>query len=466
MKDRITPKCTVSAVALGLLASSITLHAQNTLPASGNVGVGTTSPSASLTVANGGNDSFRVGVNSNAANCTSQILNSLAVVGSNSSWESVNGAVAWNFYNNGVSPSWSGTLLSFCGSEMAGTRYGFPAANQGALIFQNTAVGVIGSNGMAPIYISPWGTPAAAFLANGNVGIGSVSPRQPLEVFRNSNPALNLHDGGTAEMTIGVNEGLVMGQFNTNSRGFRFVAGQDGLTFPGGGAELVRFAANGNVGVGTASPTAPLEVLATTATTNSAQPVLLASAHCSGLAADGFAGQLGFRLGDATYTDAYAGIVRVEKSGTTNGRIPGLMSFWTHDGTNWHEGIDIAPTGNVGIGTRTPTNKLEVNGTIRAKEVIVEATGWSDYVFAPDYRLASLSEVEAHIVANGHLPGVPSAAEVAAQGVSVGDMQAMLMAKVEELTLYVIKQQKTTDALVFEVAQLKAENAALRKNHP
>jgi hypothetical protein len=124
--------------------------------------------------------------------------------------------------------------------------------------------------------------------------------------------------------------------------------------------------------------------------------------------------------------------------------------------------MTITPSGNVGIGTTNPTNKLEVNGTIRAKEVIVETTGWSDYVFAPDYRLAPLSEVEAHIAAKGTLPGIPSAAEVAEHGVSVGDMQAKLLAKMEEMTLHVIALSKKVDGQATRIAQLEAENAALR----
>ena len=111
--------------------------------------------------------------------------------------------------------------------------------------------------------------------------------------------------------------------------------------------------------------------------------------------------------------------------------------------------------GNVGIGTINPTHKLAVNGTIKAKEVIVETTGWSDYVFADDYTLAPLSEVEAHIKTNKHLPGIPSAAQVSEQGISVGDMQAKLLAKIEELTLHQIAQEK-------RIAALEAENKRLR----
>jgi hypothetical protein len=115
----------------------------------------------------------------------------------------------------------------------------------------------------------------------------------------------------------------------------------------------------------------------------------------------------------------------------------------------------LIPGGNVGIGTNDPSHKLAVNGTIKAKEVIVETTGWSDYVFADDYKLAPLSEVEAHIKANKHLPGIPSAAQVAENGVNLGDVQAALLAKIEEITLHQIAQQK-------ELASLKAENAALK----
>lgn len=111
--------------------------------------------------------------------------------------------------------------------------------------------------------------------------------------------------------------------------------------------------------------------------------------------------------------------------------------------------------GNVGIGTTSPTHKLAVNGAVRAKEVIVD-TGWSDYVFAADYRLAPLSEVEAHILAKKHLPGIPSAAEVEAQGVSIGEMQSKLLAKIEELTLHQIAQEKAMTALKEENARLTA----------
>lgn len=114
---------------------------------------------------------------------------------------------------------------------------------------------------------------------------------------------------------------------------------------------------------------------------------------------------------------------------------------------------------NVGIGTTSnaalsSTYKLHVNGKIRAKEIVVE-TGWADFVFEDDYKLRSLEEVESFIKDNGHLPDVPSAEHVAENGVTVGEMEAILLQKVEELTLYVIEMKKQNDLLKADVESLK-----------
>lgn len=109
--------------------------------------------------------------------------------------------------------------------------------------------------------------------------------------------------------------------------------------------------------------------------------------------------------------------------------------------------------GSVGIGTTAPQSLLAVNGTISAKKVQVTATGWADFVFDEAYQLPTLAEVENFIKANKHLPAIPSAAEVEKDGQDLGAMNKALLQKVEELTLYIIQQQKQMDAMD---ARLKA----------
>jgi hypothetical protein len=83
--------------------------------------------------------------------------------------------------------------------------------------------------------------------------------------------------------------------------------------------------------------------------------------------------------------------------------------------------------GNVGIGTTTPTEKLSVNGKIRAKEIKVEANNWPDYVFKENYNLPSLEKIESFIIENKHLPDIPSVKEVEENGISLGKMNALLL---------------------------------------
>lgn len=146
------------------------------LAQNGNIGIGITSPSSKLEIPDAGNASLRVGISSNMANCNTQLLNSLAVLGNDNNTISTNGAVAWNFYNNGNNPSWSGALLQHFGTAVQGSMYGFSnVGNLGVLNFQNVSNGVIGSNG-ANIFVSPGGNLTASFLTNGNVGIGTTNP--------------------------------------------------------------------------------------------------------------------------------------------------------------------------------------------------------------------------------------------------------------------------------------------------
>lgn len=127
-------------------------------------------------------------------------------------------------------------------------------------------------------------------------------------------------------------------------------------------------------------------------------------------------------------------------------------SQWTSSGAN----ISYA-TGNVGIGTNAiAEHKLAVNGSVIAEKVRVKQyANWPDYVFEKGYEIASLEEVEAFIKRNKHLPGVPAAAVVEKEGLDLGDNQAVLLKKIEELTLYVIEQNKKIEEQNKKIQKLE-----------
>ena len=148
----------------------------------------------------------------------------------------------------------------------------------------------------------------------------------------------------------------------------------------------------------------------------------------------------------------------IQSSIKTTGRA---FFFYTNTNTQCLTMLD----NRVGIGTINPRYSLDVKGSIgaktitvdsilRAEEIIVETTG-ADFVFADDYRLRPLSEVEAFITENKHLPEIQSAQEMQEKGVSVSELQTQLLQKIEELTLYLIQQEQTIQELRKEVELLK-----------
>ncbi len=120
---------------------------------------------------------------------------------------------------------------------------------------------------------------------------------------------------------------------------------------------------------------------------------------------------------------------------------------------NGNAAINIDPAGNVAIGLSDPLPgyKVSINGSVKAKELVIENVGWPDYVFGDQYKSLTLKEVEKFIDQHHHLPNIPSADEMAESGIAVGEMQKKMMEKIEELTLYVI-------ALNKEIEQLKKSN--------
>ncbi|WP_396597040.1 hypothetical protein [Dokdonia sp. R86516] len=117
--------------------------------------------------------------------------------------------------------------------------------------------------------------------------------------------------------------------------------------------------------------------------------------------------------------------------------------------------IYIATNGNMGIGKKEPKVKLEVNGQVHARSVKVDIKYWADTVFEDGYDLSRLREIETYIQQNGHLPEIPSATEVEQNGIELGAMNALLLKKIEELTLHLIEKEKQIDQLTKDVQALK-----------
>lgn len=142
--------------------------------------------------------------------------------------------------------------------------------------------------------------------------------------------------------------------------------------------------------------------------------------------------------------------------------LPMTVDWSLYVGSNSEESgaklaIKAISNGNVGIGTDKPDSKLVVNGNIHAKEIKVSNDIWPDYVFKSDYKLSDLDEVEQHILKNGHLSGIPSASEVHSNGIDLGEMNGKLLKKIEELTLYLIEQNKKIIQLESDMNRLKSK---------
>jgi len=395
---------------------------QMTIKSDGKVGIGTASPAEKLDVSGNANISGNAYVGGNVGIGTTTPTQKLDVNG-NVTMQNTSGT-------NTLSINGSGD-----GTGAAELRL-IDATDSKYWMIQRRDNAFSASNNLHFSFYdgSSW-TPTLDLTPNGNVGIGVSSPTAKLEVagtIKGDYVEIDAQDG--------TNEG---GELKFNGAGSYLPWYADVYTnrfrLITDGAERFTVNSTGNVGIGTSAPSEKLSV-----------------------------------SGNIMITDANNDIVKIGELGGGAGRFDfGFqggasatqnMIFYGGDESNsWKmdnftvQSSVISLAGNVGIGTSNPgTYALAVNGSIRAKEVIVE-TGWSDFVFDGSYKLRSLDEVEKYIKANKHLPDVPSEAEVKANGVSIGDMQSKLLQKIEELTLYVIELKKENQDLQKRVKSLETK---------
>ncbi|MBI9055996.1 MAG: hypothetical protein JEY96_19400 [Bacteroidales bacterium] len=300
----------------------------------------------------------------------------------------------------------------------------YPFQTRGNLLLQpraHAATDIVFGTGATP-------TVRMVVKGNGNVGIGTTSPDSKLDVegefrvtgslgnliLQNSGAVLKFTRSSANYIEAGTGGFLV---FNTNGTGT-----------DAGNANLVlhrdkSYFQKHNVGIGTANPMYKLQV------------------HGSVLFKDESSVN-GFYFAGGTGANRYLNIY--DDSGSSTIKL-------SPEGNSYFNG------GNIGIGTAdTKGYKLAVAGKVVAEEVVVALQAdWADFVFNKDYKLKDLEEVENFIEENNHLPDVPSEKEVLENGIQLGEMDATLLQKIEELTLYMIDINKEVKALRNENLELK-----------
>lgn len=282
------------------------------------------------------------------------------------------------------------------------------------------------------------------FPETGRVGIGTTSPtallqaQSTIDTFVAHFSGNNLSNG-VAVGTSAENTGIIQGYSKTFSTT----------------SNIALQPYSGNLGVGVVNPMQKLEVGG--------------SGLFNGRVISTISGDIGGEILINNPLKTANGTAKSWGIFNMTGGYGNSLQFWAYDNLGCAAGglctnrFIIMDNGNVGIGVLNPNNKLDVKGTIHSQEVKVDMLGWSDFVFKKGYNLPTLEEVEKHIAEKGHLENIPSEEEVLKNGIVLGEMNAKLLQKIEELTLYMIEMKKENERVKGENIQMKNNQTELEK---
>jgi len=307
----------------------------------------------------------------------------------------------------------------------------------------------------------------------GNVGVGTTTPQGRLDIYNPTNaaimPLLSIRSNfnaignygmirfGDYTQTTNYQKGALIYESVSNAARGRFhiaLENTDGTGSVSLSDAKMTVLSNGNVGVGSITPTGHFTIGGHG--NLNPNPSLTTETDYVGL-------NLTFK-GESLGGNYDLGVIKMVQPG--NAFIDHAdMVFQTSLGTTT-EKMRISGEGNVSIGTSDAKGyKLAVNGTAIATEMFVKLHGdWPDYVFKPAYKLPKLSEVKTYIDANQHLPDMPSEADVEAKGINLGEINKLLVKKVEELTLYMIELKAENELIKERLNKISKANGISLKN--
>jgi hypothetical protein len=415
--DNSTPNCMIVAYKPNSILSFRTLNIDRMwLTSTGNFGIGVSTPSSLLHVQSA--VAGQIGNDYKIANFT---------------------ASTGDFFRFGTG-YWNPNNLEINAFALSGTK---SLVLQGDVNAGNVGVGSFSSTGFhtsptAKLHVFSGGTNSAIFEYKMNE-TSVFFPRIAITHY-NTMDTKNMIDGSTYNSTTGTSVAAPI-LFQNNS---------------GGNIGIGTWGSPVNTTIQDFTPVSKLQIQGGAfQITNSGDPTVLTS------------GKTGLLMGhygnkSTTSTNSYSWIQ------SSNGPLllnPYAGNSFTTTNTNNYVAIGFLPTAT--DLTTLPANgyNLLVQGKIACEELKVKlkvsGTAWPDYVFAKNYRLMSIDSLSTYIDHNCHLPDVPTTAEVEENGIMTGEMNAILLKKVEELTLYMIEQNKTSSTQAEQIELLKKQNELL-----